>query len=303
LLKKCLQSIKEKTFGVTYEIIVVDNASKDGSAEMVRDEFASVKLIESSGNLGFVRANNRASEEARGDFILYLNPDTELLTNAIFGMSRFLVDNREFGAVGCKLIGPDGKIQFTCASTFPTITNEICYLLFLNRIFIRSKAFSSNELDYWDHENSAPIECLSGACMMVRRELIQGLGGFDENLFMYAEDLDLCHRILAAGWKIYYLSTEAILHKSGASSKRKGKMFAAIMQQKSMQYFLKKNYGRQKAFEFRLVVALGSFYRVIFGILLIPILKFPGIKSNINTVRMIDKYLNIFIWAIGLRPS
>lgn len=301
LLSECLKSIHEKTSGLTYEIIVVDNDSKDGSAEMVKKEFPDCKIIESE-NIGFARGNNKAVKEAKGNYILYLNPDTQLVTNALYGMLRFLEDNNDFGAVGCKLINPNGSIQYTCASTFPTPFNVMCYLFFLNRIFPKSKMFSSDELDYWDHQNSTNIDCLSGACIMIRKDIVDRIGGFDENTFMYSEDIDLCFRILKHGWKIYYLSDEVIIHYQGSATKKKSNTnFSILMMKQANYYFFHKHYGRANARLFRLITAIGSLSRIFFAILLFPIITLKIIDRDIDFSIVLDKYLNTFLWSIGLR--
>ena len=302
LIYKCIRSIKEKTTGVTYEIIVVDNNSQDSSTKMLKEQFPDCRVIESKVNLGFVKGNNRAVQEASGKYILYLNPDTELVTNAIYGMFNFLELNKTFGAVGCRLTNKDGSIQYTCASTFPTPLNELCFFLFLYRIFPNIKMFSSRELVYWDHKDSRSVDCLSGACMMVSKNIINKLGGFDEKIFMYSEDLDLCFRILKDGWKIYYLSTEAIIHYEGSSTqKKKNVNFSILLQRQSNYYFIFKNLGSRQAKYYRVVVFIGSLFRIFLGIVIL-LISIISLKKKYNYPhRILDKYLNSLLWSIGLR--
>lgn len=300
LLFECIKSIKKKTAGVTYEIIVVDN-SDDGSAAMVRQEFPECKMIESE-NVGFAKGNNKAVKEATGNYILYLNPDTKLVTNAIYGMFNFLEQNKTVGAAGCKLMNPDGTIQYPCAATFPTPFNQMSYLFYLNRFFPKSKLFASCELDYWDHDSSEEVDCLSGACIMVRKAIIDKLGGFDEATFMYSEDLDLCYRILKEGWKNFYLSTEEIIHDCGSSTRKvRNKNFATLLQKQSDYYFISKHRGVLKAKQFKLIIGIGSLIRVIVLVLLAPIRMFKAINKKDVLSAEISKYGNIFLWSIGLR--
>jgi GT2 family glycosyltransferase len=229
-----------------------------------------------------------------------LNPDTELMTNAIFGMFSFLENNADYGAVGCKLVTSDGRIQFTCARTFPTPFNQFAFLIVLNRLFPRSRYLSSVELNYWDHAESREIDCLSGACIMARKHIIDTLGGYDETYFMYAEDVDLCYRIGKAGWKNYYLAEESIFHHEGASSKKRSdRYFSAIMQRASNHYFLTKHFGHMKAFKYRVAVGVGSIIRLFILIILSPLL----IQCKPEKVRpdIFGKYSNLLLWAIGLR--
>jgi GT2 family glycosyltransferase len=298
LLYECIKSIKEKTTGINYEIIIVDNASSDGSTDMVLEKCPDCKLIASKRNLGFARGNNRAVQEASGKYILYLNPDTELITNAVYGMFSYLEKNNDVGAIGCRLVDADGKILNPCAGTFPTPFNTINSLLFLNRIFKKSVLFSARELDYWNHEDSRHVDCISGACMMVRKQIIDEIEGFDENIFMYAEDLDICFRILRSGWKIYYLSEEVIAHYEGASSKKKGKYFSTLRQKESDLYFFKKNYGYVKAILYKSAICIGAIFRIFVIIFAYPIyLLCVSKKKNIKEI-FIENF-KILLWALG----
>jgi GT2 family glycosyltransferase len=301
LLFECIKSIKEKTAGVTYEIIVVDNGSNDGSVAMIKLEFPECKIIESE-NVGFAKGNNKAVKEASGNYILYLNPDTKLITNAVYGMFIFLDQNKTFGAVGSKLINPNGTIQYTCACTFPTPFNQMCYMFGLNRIFPTSKMFSTSELDYWDHKNSMAVDCLSGACIMVRKTIIDKLRGFDETTFMYSEDLDLCFRVIQNGWKIYYLSTEEIIHDNGSSTRKiSNKNFPILLQKQSDYYFILKHFGILKAKHFKLIICIGSLFRLTVILLLAPIRMFRVANNKDILSTSISKYCNIFLWSICLR--
>jgi len=301
LLRNCIAAIKEKTTGVSYEIVVVDNNSSDGSQDMLRTEYPDCKLIASTENLGFARGNNHCVKHTTGEYILYLNPDTELITNAIYGMYSFLETNKNVGAAGCKLIYPDGKIQYTCASTFPTPFREFSSLFLLNRIFPKSKCFSARELDYWDHMESREVDCLSGACIMAKRELIERLGGFDEKIFMYSEDLDLCYKILKEGFSIYYLSTEAIMHYEGASSKKRSSNFAPLLQKQSNYYFISKNYGDFQARCFRMATFAGSLFRILITVPLFIAAESGMMNKDIDPSNILDKYINILLWSIRIK--
>lgn len=300
LLQQCIQSIKERTAGVSYEIVIVDNNSQDGSVQMLQRFCPGCVVIDSRKNLGFAKGNNEAVKKASGKYILYLNPDTALITNAIRGMYLFLEKNPDFGAVGCKLVDSEGQIQFTCARTFPTPFNQFSYLALLNRVFPHSRHFSTAELGYWNHADSREIDCLSGACIMVRKQIIDALNGFDEHFFMYAEDVDLCYRIRKQSWKIYYLAEECVYHHEGASSKkRSNKYFTPLWQRASNYYFLDKHFGSLKAFTYKTAVAAGSIIRLFALIFLTPFLiaTMPGKVSP----DIFGKYFYLFLWSIGLK--
>ena len=300
LLRQCLNSIKERTAGLTYETIIVDNDSRDESVQMVKLDYPECLIIESKENLGFAKGNNEAVKGASGKYIFYLNPDTELITNAIYGMFFILEKHADIGAVGCQLVTSVGQIQYTCARTFPSPLNQFSLLVMLNKLFPRSRQLSTAEMEYWDHTDSREIDCLSGACIMARKHIIDGLNGFDEAFFMYAEDVDLCYRIRSEGWKIHYLAEERIFHHEGASSKKRAnRHFSAIMQRASNYYFLTKHFGRIQALKYRVAVAVGSIIRLCVLMFLAPIL----IKTNPEKVSTdsFPKYWNLFLWALGLR--
>lgn len=301
LLRKCIQSIYDKTSGLNYEIIVVDNNSRDGSPDMVAQEYPECKIIRAGQNLGFARANNLAVRQAASQYILYLNPDTELKTNAIYGMFKYLEKNCQYGAVGCKLLNTDGTIQYTCARLFPSPFNQFCELAGLNRLFPNTPMFSAIEMHYWDHNGSMGVDCISGACMMMKKKLVDSLGGFDENIFMYAEDVDLCYRIKKKGWKIYYLAEEEIVHHVAASTKQKSnRHFSTIKIRESNAYYLKKHFGQSMAFRYRAAVLLGCAIRL--GIIPVYVLseKMKRTNAKPNTAELINKYIILMKWSVGM---
>lgn len=301
MLRRCLRSIRENATGLDVEIVVVDNASSDGSASMVEKEFPEVVLIPSGANLGFARGSNLAARSSRGSYVLYLNPDTELVTNAILGMWRFLESNPGHGAVGCRLLNSDGTTQLTCASAFPTARNELCSLLLLHRLFPGSRLCSSRELNYWDHADDRDVECLSGACMMLSRSLVDRLSGFDETLFMYGEDLDLSYRVAAQGLRLGYLASEVIYHHEGAASRKKGRSFAPLLQREANYYFLSKNFGQPMAVRYRCAVSIGSMARLVAALVVGPFwLLGRGFRSG-DLFNLVARHGDLLLWSIGAK--
>jgi GT2 family glycosyltransferase len=299
-IQECLESIYTITKDVTYEIIVVDNNSTDGSRIAIEQFFPNCKLLSLDSNIGFVKANNVALEYASGRYILFLNPDTVLITNALNGMFSFLEAHREYGAVGCKLLNADGTIQFTCACTYPTPFNEFCRYLSLNHLFSKSKFFSSRLLDYWDHLDSRSVDCISGACMMIRRELVYNLKGFDDNIYMYAEDLDLCYRIVKYPSQIYYLASEIIIHKEGSSTaQKKNILFSPILQCHYGYYFVAKHFGSFKSAQFRLSVLVGSVCRTVILLILAILPKNHNILRSVTVADALFKYWHVVLWSVG----
>lgn len=222
LLAQCLESIYRKMSHLNYEILVVDNASSDGSADMVKQRFPEVKLIENHKNLGFATANNQALRQAEGKHILLLNSDTIALPSTVEMMRDFISHNPMVGAVGCKILNPDFTVEAT-ARRFPRPLNALFgRKSVLTKLFPKNR-FSGAYLACLNVNSEIPFEVdwVSAACMMVKREIIEEVGLLDEDFFMYWEDADWCYRIKAAGWKIYYVPGAQIIHLEGASSNGK----------------------------------------------------------------------------------
>jgi GT2 family glycosyltransferase len=214
LLCDCLTSINEKTLGITFEIIVVDNASSDGSVEMVRAEFPQVKLVASAENLGFGKANNLALQSATGRYIGLLNPDTVLLNNVFSMMISKLESEPEIGIAGPKLLASDGTVQEPCARKLVTLRSVIPRLL-IGRMLATPLG---THLPPAEYDISQAVECISGACMVIRREILTDERIFDPQFFMYAEDIDLCYETVHRGWEIFYLSEALVTHYGGKSA-------------------------------------------------------------------------------------
>ncbi|KMQ51477.1 Glycosyl transferase, family 2 [Chitinispirillum alkaliphilum] len=301
MLKSCIHSILEHTRKVSYEIIVVDNASDDDSVTMIKEDFPQSRIFALNENIGFSRGNNIGLLEATGRYVLFLNPDTELTSDACSAMVDFLDSNKEYGAVGCKLLNRDNTVQQQCARAFPTPWKQFCFLSMLNRLFAKSPLFSTIELGHWDHNDSRDIECLSGACICAPRALITQLGGMDENIFMYSEDVDLCLRIINKGFKIRYLADEAIFHYDGSASKKnKNRYFSTLLQRNSQFYFFKKHFGALEGFKYRFAVLSGAAIRV--AVLMASLAVSLPFRNKHTLVRdALAKYTALFLWAVTLK--
>lgn len=219
-LHHALVSLQKAMKGMKGEIIVVDNASDDGSIEMVRRRFPAVQLIASKINLGFARANNVGLKRAQGKYILLINPDTLVQEDTLRVMLRFFEENHDVGLAGCKILNPDGTFQLACRRSFPRPWAAFTKMVGLSALFPNSRLFGRYNLTYLSPDETYEIDALSGSFMMVRREVYEQVGGLDEDFFMYGEDLDWCYRIQRAGWKNYYVHTTQIIHYKGESTKR-----------------------------------------------------------------------------------
>jgi hypothetical protein len=214
LLDACLRSIYETTTGIEFEVIVVDNASSDGSPEMVRRQHTRVQLIENSDNVGFARANNQAYAVSTGRHFLLLNPDTVVRPDALASLVRFLDEHDAAGAVGPLVLNSDETLQYSWAR-FPTFWSEV------RGILDRRIAESESPPKTADETRSlGPFEAdwVGGCCLMIKRAAVEQIGTMDESLFMYCEETDWCMRLKSAGWRVWVEPVAEIMHYGGQSS-------------------------------------------------------------------------------------
>ncbi len=205
---------------ISGEVFVVDNASDDGSVELIQKRFPKVHLIENKENVGFAKANNLAIERARGEYLLLINPDTIVQEDTFRLMIDFFNEHPKVGAAGCKILNPDGTLQLACRRSFPSPWVSFTKTTGLSSLFPRSKLFGRYNLTYLDPDQTYEVDAVSGSFLMARREVYEQVGGLDEHFFMYGEDLDWCYRIQKAGWKICYVHDTQIIHYKGESAKR-----------------------------------------------------------------------------------
>lgn len=223
VLRQCLDSLMknypEEFSDKRYEIIVVDNASVDGSAEMIKNEFDWVKLIEAKENLGFARANNLGVKEGSGRHILFLNPDTVVPQNTLSAMINYMDSNSSIGVSTClvELSGNRG-IDLDCHRGFPTPWASFCYFTGLEKLFPKSKIFGQYHQTWKDLLAIHEIDSAVGAFMLVRREVGKKISWWDEGFFFYGDDLDFCYRVKDLGYKIMYNPFVKIFHYKGISS-------------------------------------------------------------------------------------
>jgi GT2 family glycosyltransferase len=203
------------------ETYVVDNNSFDDSIEMTNKLFPQVKILPQRKNLGFSKANNIAIKQAKGKYILLLNSDTVVVDDCLEKCLDYMEQNKDIGALGCKVILPDGSLDKACKRSFPTPKNSFYHAVGLAKLFPKNKRFGAYNLTYLDEDEIHEVDSLVGAFMMVKKEVIEQVGMLDEKYFMYGEDIDWCYRIKKAGWKIVYYPKAKIIHYKGSSSKKK----------------------------------------------------------------------------------
>lgn len=255
-LHQSLQSLQKALKGIRSEIFVVDNASDDGSAEMVKRRFPRIRLVANSVNLGFAKANNLALKKARGKFILLINPDTIVQEDTIRVMVEFLRNHPEAGLAGCKILNPDGSFQPACRRGFPTPWVAFTKIFGLSKLFPKTKFFGKYNLTYLNTEETYPVDAVSGSFMMVRKETFEQVGGLDESYFMYGEDLDWCFRIRQAGWRIFYVHSTQIIHYKGESTRRSS-LDEIHTFYEAMHLFVEKHFHSSRLFKIGLRLSIG----------------------------------------------
>ncbi|HES58907.1 MAG TPA: glycosyltransferase, partial [Caldithrix sp.] len=261
-LEQALISVKKALKNISSEIIVVDNASIDGSVTMLKQRFPNVKLIESNHNLGFSAGNNLAIHKARGEFIVLLNPDTVVQEDTFHVLLDFFEKTPDASAATCKIINPDGSFSVDCRHSIPTPLTAFWKLLGLNRLFPKSRIFGRYNLTYLDENEINQVEAISGSFMMIKRGIIEKVGYLDEDFFMYCEDIDYCHRINKEGGKIYYVPASQIIHYKGESTK-KNNLDYVITFNRSLYKFYKKHYQQKYIYPFKWLIILGTIFRGI----------------------------------------
>jgi len=233
-LRDCLRSLSRQ------RVIVVDNASGDGSALMMRTEFPAVELIANTNNRGFAAACNQGIAASSEDFILILNPDTVVTPAALQILLDTLRVEPRAGACGPRILNPDGSLQPSCRR-FPTLPRLLLDELGFGKLFPHSKFFGSYRMTWWAHDQLREVDQLMGAALLLRRAALEQTGAFDERFFMYFEEVDLCLRLHEAGWKVLFVPAAQVMHHGGQSA-RQGLQAATLYRYRSLAAFYRKHY-------------------------------------------------------------
>ncbi len=266
LLKKCLETIQASEGFITYQVVVVDNASTDGSPQMVRDNFPEIHLIENETNAGYSDANNKGLRwlgfagqgQVNPDaprYALLLNPDTEVPPTALAGMVAYMDANPEVGMAGPKLLLPDGSLDKACRRGFPTPAVAFYHFTGLAKLFPNSPRFARYNMTHKDINQEAEVDSVVGAYMQVRREAVDAVGLLDETFFMYGEDIDWAYRVKALGWKVVYYPEVTVWHVKRAASRKSKK--AQFEFYRAMLIFYRKHYRRKTPLWLHGLVLLG----------------------------------------------
>lgn len=299
-LRKCLASVYANTMSISCEVLVIDNASFDGSEQMVRKEFPSVRFVQSQENLGFARGNNLGFTHSAGEVLLFLNPDTEVLGSALERMMVWMKVLPGAGAMGPKLLNSDLSIQTSCLQSFPSILNQVIDAEWLRHRFPAWSIWGNRAL-FEEVSQPVPAEGISGACLMVRRYVFEQVGQFTPDYFMYAEDMDLCYKVKKAGWGNYYIPEATVIHHGGQSStSRSDKQFSSVMMRESLLHYMRLHRGEVYARMFQSATALTALCRLT---MLAVAMVLPVTSTRRHSLSLsFSKWHRVFRWAIGLEP-
>jgi GT2 family glycosyltransferase len=275
LLRRCVLSIiadQDKTGLTNVEIIVVDNASTDGSAVSIKLQFPAVHCIQNSENSGFAYATNQGIRHSVGQYVLLLNPDTEIRPGALREMARFLESHPRAGAVGGMLLNGDGSLQIS-AYPEPTLFRETWRLLYLDGLW----AVGSYPMKDWDTETPREVEVLTGACILLRREVLDQCGLLDESYFIYSEDQDFCRIMRYKGWRLFWLPQAKVVHYGAQSTQQvKGDMFVRLYHEKTA--YFRMHHGSGTAAGYKILLLFASIFRLMLSPL--ALLKSPSKRSR-----------------------
>jgi GT2 family glycosyltransferase len=251
---QCLDSIAEHAEGLSFEVILIDNCSTDGTFNTVARKYAWIKSYRNPTNTGFAEANNRGIRESVGRFLLLLNPDAFLNDDGIRDALDFVKENKDVAILGCKIKYPNGEIQ-TSNNAFPNLFTEALHVLGISRLFsnprlrrtlgerlgrVLGQAINEYLRVYWDSERVRAVDWVTGACMLVRREAVEDAGLLDDHFFMYYEDADWCLRMGKKGWKVIYFPNMTVIHQVGSGAKRAHPL-AEFERNRSRLYYYKKH--------------------------------------------------------------
>lgn len=239
LLKKCLDSIFLYTKGVSYEIIIVDNNSSDGTQEMLAS-YPDIKIILNNQNLGFAKANNQGIRESSGKYIFLLNPDTEITKDAPALLAHYLRDNPSCGIAGPRLLNAGGSLQYS-VRRFPKLLDQLLILLKLHNLFPKLLPLKKYFMTDFDRKATQPVDQLMGAAIIIKEEVIKKIGMFDENFWRNFEEVDFCLRAQHAGFQICYVPTVAIMHRKAESFKQVNRIRKQLNWNHDLLRFFKKH--------------------------------------------------------------
>jgi GT2 family glycosyltransferase len=284
-LENCLASILANPPTSPSENWVVDNASTDDSPRMVREKFPQVHLVENRENVGFARANNQAIQRCTGKYVLLLNPDTLVASGALQALVDFLDKHPEAGAAGARILNPDGSLQIS-SHPRPTLSRELWRLFHLDSL----SPYAEYPLTKWETNQTQEVDLLMGACLLLRKEVLDQVGFLDEDYFIYSEEVDLCYRIQRAGWRLFWVPQAEVVHFGGQSTQQvPTEMFLNLYHGK-IKYFRKHN-GWSAAQIYKLILRIAAFSRLILS----PFTIFEHSSRRQKHLTLVDHYWRLIL--------
>ena len=284
LLEACLHSIYTYPLEQPFEVWVVDNKSKDDTVAMVRSQFPQVELIASEENLGFAGGNNRAIPHCQGEYILLLNPDTELKPDALNALVAFMDAHPEAGAAGSRLLNADGTLQPSCHPR-PTLSREFWRMFYLDAVV----PYGSYDMSKWQLDQPREVDVLMGASLLLRKSVLDKVGLLDEGYFMYSEEVDLCFRLQKAGWRLFWVPQSQVVHYWGQSAKQVlAEMFLQLYRGKLR--FFRKHYGWLTVALYKVVLGLAALLRLALAPL-VWLRKSDGSDNQLHMARHYGRLL------------
>jgi N-acetylglucosaminyl-diphospho-decaprenol L-rhamnosyltransferase len=294
-LRKCLHTVRFTCQELSPQVIVVDAGSFDGCRLMLATEFPEVEFMQSRENLGFARSNNLGFQHAKGEFVLLLNPDTELQQGAVATLLSVLQSRSDCGIAAPRLLNTDGSLQTSCVSALPTPWNAFLDSEALRNLFPRWRIWGTWEA--FSASEPVGVEAVSGACMLMRSETFRKAGGFNPYFFMYAEDRDLCAKVRRLGFKVCHVPAAKVVHHGGGSSQVQTSDFSILMKRIANKTYMKLNHGYGSALLYRFLQGFSAAVRLC---LLAPGICFLRGRRRTSALSALRKWWVVLRWALGL---
>jgi hypothetical protein len=300
LLLRCLRSIRASQTSFPVKVIVVDNDSRDGSREAAQREFPEFNIFNSGANLGFGRANNLARPLTDTPLVLFLNPDTELKPDTLEKCVQCLREKPDVGALGCKMLYPDGTVQEQGIQWHLTPWRACVEMLLVTR---NTRGRLARWLPMLDPNESSYVCKLYGGYVLGRKEVLDRAGWFDERYFMYAEDADLSRAIEALGWKLYYTAEAEVIHVCGGTSEKAPSGFSILMKQESIGRMMSKYYGLPGGILYRLGTLCGACLRLLAALMLWLTRPLCSSQRQSDGAQLFLKPRFLLLWSLGLKRA
>jgi GT2 family glycosyltransferase len=284
-LENCLASILANPPTSQFENWVVDNASTDDSPRMVREIFPQVHLVENRENVGFARANNQAIQRCTGKYILLLNPDTLVASGALQALVDFLDEHPEAGAAGARILNPDCSLQIS-SHPRPTLSRELWRLFHLDSL----SPYAEYPVTKWETNQAQEVDVLIGACLLLRKEVLDQVGFLDEEYFMYSEEVDLCYRIQRAGWRLFWVPQAEVVHFGGQSTQQAPTEMFLNLYHGKIKYFRKLN-GWSAAQIYKLILMMAALSRLVLS----PFVFLEHSSRRQKHLTLVDRYWRLIL--------